>query len=782
VAASPYSNSQLDRLGGEIASFVPPDSFDVHAHLYRACDSIPSLPQHMLVNDGTGNQVAGWQSWRDSLQKWLGDRAPAAGLFFAFPKSEIDFQQANEFVLNEVRQHADCRALLLIHPADDPASIDSLIETSGSVGFKVYRLYADRGDTMNAELGEFLPEWAWEIADRRQLAIMLHIVRDRALSDPANLKYIREHCLKYSHAKLILAHAARGFCAAHTGEGIAGLRGLDNVYFDTSVVCESPAFSAILREFGTTRLMFGSDFPVSEMRGKCVSVGDRFLWLTEDNVGGNEQSPVDLTLVGVESILAIRRACQDVRLGDADAERIFRTNARQLLGLDRSSHNNVTQQLYQRAKQLIPGGSQLLSKRPEMYAPGHWPAYFREARGCQVVDLDGREYCDMTTSGIGSCLLGFNDQDVSSAVLRRVQLGSMSSLNAAEDIELAELMVSLHPWAEQVRFCRTGGETMAAAVRVARAATNRDTIAFCGYHGWSDWYLAANIVKPGVGPEGAGDKLSGHLLPGLSPSGVPSGLAATALPFAYNRIEELRQIANEHGSRLAAVVMEPFRSAEPLPGFLEEVREICDRCGAVLVFDEITSGWRFGLGGIHLQFGVTPDIAVFAKAISNGFPMGAIIGRRQIMEVVQTTFVSSTYWTESIGPTAALATIHKLQRTDAPTHVAGIGSQLRAGLSSLGAKHSVPLHITGRNALLYVAFDHPSSGALGTLFTVRMLARGLLAGGGFYPSLAHEARHVQKYIDAADEVFPEISLAMELDDAVERLKGEVRHSGFTRLT
>jgi glutamate-1-semialdehyde 2,1-aminomutase len=511
-------------------------------------------------------------------------------------------------------------------------------------------------------------------------------------------------------------------------------------------------------------------------------VGDGFLWLGESNVGGDGTVPVELTLVGIESMLAIRQACHEARLNDTDVERVFRDNARQLLGLDNSAGTNATQQLYQRAKQLIPGGSQLLSKRPEMYAPRRWPAYFREARGCQVIDLDGREYCDMTTSGIGSCLLGFNDQEVTDAVSRRVQLGSMSSLNAPEEVELAELLDSLHPWADQVRFCRTGGESMAAAVRIVRAATNRDVIAFCGYHGWSDWYLAANIAKPGTRAAAAADQLAGHLLPGLSPSGVPAGLAATALPFAYNHIEELQRIADEHGSRLAAVVMEPFRSAEPLPGVLEEVREICDRCGAVLVFDEITSGWRFGLGGIHLQFGVAPDVAVFAKAISNGIPMGAIVGRSQIMEAVQKTFVSSTYWTEALGPTAALATIRKMQLLDVPSHVARIGALLRDGLLSLGPKHGLSLHITGRNALLHIAFNHPNAAALGTLFTVRMLDRGILAGSGFYPSLAHEPRHVQRYLAAADEVLPEIALAIRQEDVLQRLEGGVRHSGFARLT
>ncbi len=335
-------------------------------------------------------------------------------------------------------------------------------------------------------------------------------------------------------------------------------------------------------------------------------------------------------------------------------------------------------ELYRLAKTLIPGGTQLLSKRPEMFAPDQWPAYYREAQGCEVVDLDGNRYLDMTIMGVSSCLLGYNDPDVTAAVVRRVQAGSMCTLNNPEEVELAQLLIALHPWAENVRFGRSGGEAMTIAVRIARAATERDLVAFCGYHGWHDWYLAANRVA-----EGDQDRLVGHLLPGLAPNGVPSQLAGTALTFPYNDLDQLSAIVQRHGTNLAAVVMEPTRSADPQPGFLEGVRELCDRAGAVLVFDEITAGWRLALGGSHLRYGVTPDMAVFAKAMSNGHPMAAIIGRAKAMQAAQESFISSTYWTEGVGPTAALATIRKMQQVDVPTHVAAIGSKWRAAMQQV---------------------------------------------------------------------------------------------------
>ena len=264
---------------------------------------------------------------------------------------------------------------------------------------------------------------------------------------------------------------------------------------------------------------------------------------------------------------------------------------------------SASQALYKKAKRLIPGGTQLLSKRPEMFAPENWPAYYRQAGGCEIVDLDGNRLLDMSIMGIGTCLLGYNDPDVSSAVIRRINNGSISSLNNPEEVELAELLLEIHPWADQVRYSRTGGEAMSIAVRIARAKTNRNIVAFCGYHGWHDWYLAANLSS-----KDQGGHLQGHLLPGLEPNGVPDGLIGTALPFRYNHLKDLEAITLQYPDQLAAVVMEPTRYDKPEPGFLEGVRKLCDQIQAVLVVDEITAGWRLHYGGAHIKYGLQPDI------------------------------------------------------------------------------------------------------------------------------------------------------------------------------
>lgn len=760
-----------------LRSFIPPDSFDAHLHLYRDVDATPSMPKELV--DTNGN--VGWPSYCRAVERWMGNRRPTGGLIFTVPKVTLDIVAANRFVADEVRQLPGSRALMMISPNDDPAQVEATLLADKFVGFKVYHVFSGQPDTFEAPTESFIPEWAWELCQKYGLAIMLHMVKARALADPANQTYIREHCLRYPNARLILAHAARGFCGGHTVEGIASLRGLDNVYFDTSAVCEAAPMEAILREFGTGRLLYGADFPISEMLGRCVSIGDGFQWLYADTLDWNGSRFAKPQFIGLECLLAVQQACRTLRLRDDDVERIFSTNACHLLGIT-SITTNETQEAYQRARQVIPGGTQLLSKRPEMYAPNRWPAYYREARGCEVVDLDGRRYCDMTSSGIGSCLLGYADPDVTDAVVRRVQLGSMCTLNPVEEVELAELLIELHPWAERARFCRTGGESMAAAIRIARASTKRDRIAFCGYHGWSDWYLAANLPNCEHTAAGHDDQLRGHLLPGLAPLGVPAGLGGSMLPFNYNKLEELERHFRDHGDELAAVVMEPTRSIDPEPGFLEGVRNLCNEYGTVMVLDEISVGWRLALGGAHLRYGITPDVAVFSKAIGNGHPMGAIIGKAGVMEAAQNSFISSTYWTEGVGPTAALATIRKLQRVDAPAHAERIGTRFREGWANLGRQHAVPVRISGHPAITTFGFEHPDAAALGTLMTTRMLEKGFLLGSGFYPSLAHENRHVDACLAAANEIFPEIAEAIHNGDVLSRLGGPVRHTGFARLT
>lgn len=438
----------------------------------------------------------------------------------------------------------------------------------------------------------------------------------------------------------------------------------------------------------------------------------------------------------------------------------------------RKKSTTKTQRLWKEAKRIIPGGTQLLSKRAEMFLPEQWPAYYTKARGVKITDLDGNTYIDMSLMGVGACTLGYADTDVNRAVKKAIDHGSMSTLNCQEDIELAKLLLALHPWAQMVRYTRTGGEAMAVAVRIARAASKKATIAFCGYHGWHDWYLSGNL---------ASDKnLDGHLLPGLEPAGVPRPLVQSAIPFQYNNLEQLKKIVQEN--KIGVIVMEPMRHQEPKIGFLEAVRNIADDAHAVLIFDEVSSGFRMCLGGIHMRYGMHPDIAVFGKAMSNGYPMAAIIGKRAIMDAAQTTFISSTYWTERIGPAAALATIKKMRRLRTASHIDRIGKKIGEGWNRLAKKHGLDITIVGPNALITFSFNAGENQELKTLFTQEMLKRGFLASLTVYVSFAHKEAHVKKYLNAVDEVFGILSGAIVEGHVKDLLEGPIAHKHFARLT
>ncbi|MCM8788786.1 MAG: aminotransferase class III-fold pyridoxal phosphate-dependent enzyme [Candidatus Omnitrophica bacterium] len=430
------------------------------------------------------------------------------------------------------------------------------------------------------------------------------------------------------------------------------------------------------------------------------------------------------------------------------------------------------QHLWERAKQLIPMGTQLLSKKSELFLPGQWPSYFKKAKGIEVWDLDENKYLDFTIMGVGSCILGYADKDVNRAVKNVIDSGNMCTLNSPEEVELAQMLLKIDKWAGKVRYARTGGEAMAVAIRIARAFSGRDKIAFCGYHGWHDWYLSANLSD---------DKnLDGHLLAGLKPLGVPRGLLKTAFPFTYNKIGELEEIIKNN--EIGVIVMEPLRNYYPEDGFLEKVRAIADRCKAVLVFDEITSGFRMNVGGAYKLFNVEPDIVVYAKGISNGYPMAAIVGRAEIMEKAEESFISSTYWTERIGPAAAIATIKKMKEKNVPDHLMKMGKKIMDGWKKISEQTGLRIAVSGIPPLPKFSFDYENARQLMTLFTQEMLKRGFLAKDSVYLSFSHKEKDVDNYLSTVTEVFRIIKRGIEKSKIKEMLKGPVADQGFRRLT
>ena len=433
---------------------------------------------------------------------------------------------------------------------------------------------------------------------------------------------------------------------------------------------------------------------------------------------------------------------------------------------------NSGQELYQKAKRLIPGGTMLLSKRPEMHLPDNWPAYFSKAKGCSVWDLDGKKYTDMSIMGIGTNSLGYGNEEVDSAVINTVNKGNLSTLNCPEEVSLAEKLIEINPWASMVRFARTGGEANSIAIRIARVASGKEKIAICGYHGWHDWYLSAN--------HNTLDNLSGHLLSGLSPEGVPFSLKNTVFPFQYNNFNELLEIVKNHD--IGVIKMEVVRNFGPEDNFLQKVRNLATSRGIVLIFDECTSGFRETYGGIYKKYNVEPDMIMYGKTLGNGYAITAVLGKKSIMESAQKTFISSTFWTERIGPTAALKTLEVMDRIKSWDIITAIGEKVSKGWKNLAKKYCLDINVYGIPALSSLSFSSLNHNKYKTFITQEMLAKGYLAGTMFYASISHTDEIINTYLSDLEPIFYKISECEKNNLSIDSLlSGPVSHSSFNRL-
>ena len=431
-------------------------------------------------------------------------------------------------------------------------------------------------------------------------------------------------------------------------------------------------------------------------------------------------------------------------------------------------------EIYERARHLIPGVSQLISRRPTMAALGYSPIYAARAKGCRIWDVDGNEYVDWM-SAVGPIILGYADEVVDAAVREQIERGSVYSILHESSVELAEELVRLIPSAEMVRYAKGGGEACTVAVRIARGVTGRDKVLFCGYHGWHDWYLAANL---------GGEKLASHLLPGIEPTGVPKCLEGTALPFQYGDANRLEDLLKAHDGEVACIIMEPMRTDLPPPGYLEAVRDLATRHGAVLVFDEVSSGFRTALGGVQEYAGVTPDLSVFAKAISNGYPMAAIVGRREFMEPAGRMFISSAYWDDNIGIAAALTTLRELERRDAVAHFERLGSSFRERINRAAAAAGLPASCVGVSSHPRIQFDVDDpklAKKVSTLFVQENARRGVILSTGFFFNCAHDEEALDFTERAVSESFAVLAQGLGEGTVDELLQCQLQENLFRRL-
>ncbi|MBM3497500.1 MAG: aminotransferase class III-fold pyridoxal phosphate-dependent enzyme [Armatimonadetes bacterium] len=442
-----------------------------------------------------------------------------------------------------------------------------------------------------------------------------------------------------------------------------------------------------------------------------------------------------------------------------------------------SQHRGVARSLalYDRARGLIPGGTHLFGRRAELGAWGAMPIFAERHAGGRFWDVDGHEYVDLLM-GAGAIILGHAYPPVVEAVQRQAALGTGLTINHPLEVELAELLTEVIPCAERVRFCKGGGEADAIAIRIARAATGRDKVAFCGYHGWHDWYIAANLADDTT--------LNAHLMPGIEPRGVPKGLTGTAIPFAYNNLDSLRAVLDANDGQIAAIIMEACRSFVPEPGFLEGVRELASARGIVLIFDEVVTGFRVALGGAQELYGVTPDLATYAKTLSNGFALGAVVGRREVMECAADSFISSVYWAEATGLAAGLASVRAMREVDAAGQVRRRGEAFMAALRQIIADSTVPAECFGLPPFPFVLFRHATPETnleLSTLYMQEMAQRGIFAIGVNYFCVDHTDADLDQVLTAARETFGVLAQALDSGDVKSFLECPVKQSGFRRL-
>jgi len=431
------------------------------------------------------------------------------------------------------------------------------------------------------------------------------------------------------------------------------------------------------------------------------------------------------------------------------------------------------QKLWKRALKVISGGNMLLSKNPSRHLPDVWPTYFKKAKGCRIQDLDGNNLIDFSLMGVGTNVLGYSNSSIDNAVKKIINKSNMSSLNCPEEVKLAEKLIEIHPWFDKVKFARTGGEANSIAIRIARAASNRDNVAICGYHGWHDWYLSANLNSK------SSNNLDDHLLKGLNIDGVPKKLRNTTFPFEYGDFKSLKNIIKSN--KIGTIKMEVCRNTKPNIGFLKKVRTLASQNNIVLIFDECTTGFRESYGGLHKTTGVIPDITIFGKALGNGYAITAIVGKESVMNYAQQSFISSTFWTERVGPTAALKTIEIMKNEKTWLKVKKIGEKIQKNWQTLSDQMNLGIKIRGIPSLTNFIFPGDKNLHYKTLITQEMLRNNFLASNAVYCSISHTDNIIKSYVNKLEDVFKIIKDCQNGHDINKFLKSEISRKDFKRL-
>lgn len=421
---------------------------------------------------------------------------------------------------------------------------------------------------------------------------------------------------------------------------------------------------------------------------------------------------------------------------------------------------NQSSQWLERAEKTIPLGSQTFSKSRIAYPKNVSPLFIKRGENCQVWDADDNQYTDFV-SGLLSVSLGYCNEVVDNAVIRQIKSGVTFSLPHQLEMQVAEKLVELIPCADMVRFGKNGSDATSAAVRLARAFTQKEHVAVCGYHGWQDWYIGSTTRY----------------------LGVPESTKSLTHTFKYNDISSLEQIFNQQENKMAAVILEPMNTHFPQENFLQKVKDLCKKHGAVLIFDETITGFRFSMGGAQTLFGVTPDLATFGKGMANGYPISAVVGRRDIMMLMQDIFFSGTFAGETLSLAATKATLDFMIENNVVEHLTAMGEKLQAGLAAIidnmQAQHW--LSLSGHPVWSFLTISEQggySAIQLKSLFLQEMAQQGFLLGGGHNLNYAHKTKDIEALLDAYKVVLAVLAATIKQQNFSTRFKGELLEPVF----
>ena len=415
----------------------------------------------------------------------------------------------------------------------------------------------------------------------------------------------------------------------------------------------------------------------------------------------------------------------------------------------------LSQQLLAKAEQVIPLGSQTFSKSKVAYPANVSPMFITRGDGCQVWDVDDNQYTDFV-SGLLSVSMGYNNKSINEAVCSQLTNGITFSLPHPLELQVAEQMVELIPCAEMVRFGKNGSDATSAAIRLARAFTKRERVAVCGYHGWQDWYIGSTTRD----------------------LGVPESTKALTHTFKYNDISSLEVLLKQHTNQFAAVIMEPMNVDYPAPDYLNQVKQLCQQHGTLLVFDETITGFRFDIGGAQRLFDVKPDLATFGKGMANGFPISAVVGRRDVMMLMEDIFFSGTFAGETMSLAAANAVLTMLTNQEILPHIHRMGELLLTELKQLISHHNAEhfLSVSGHPSWSFFhigATQHYDAMTLKSLYLQEMLANGILINASHNLSFAHKEQDIRTLIDVYSKVIPKLVDVSQNKTLEQHLQGDV---------